>query len=249
MASERDRIDELVNTIDGVIYERNAATGEWLYVSRQVGSLLGYSPEEFGKNAGFWRSCILPAHQQMAAETEGVSRTLEYEVRAKDGRKIWIRDSALLIAREESHIVRGVLLDITREREADEELARANRMLVQTSRQAGMAEVATGVLHNVGTVLPSVNVAGNLLQESVRTSALPGLGRLCGLLDEHQEDLAEFLTKDPRGRSVAGYLKQLNQTLEQEQSKVKTELATLTTGVQHLQEIVATQIAAPDHRD
>ena len=51
-----------------------------------------------------------------------------------------------------------------------------NRQLIDTSRRAGMAEVATGVLHNVGNVLNSVNVSATLVGE--RLAAVQGL-RIC----------------------------------------------------------------------
>ena len=44
------------------------------------------------------------------------------------------------------------------------------RRLRDASREAGMAEVATGVLHNVGNVLDSVNVSATLLQENITKS-------------------------------------------------------------------------------
>ena len=61
----------------------------------------------------------------------------------------------------------GTVEDITERKQHEEELEKLNKQLVDTSRQAGMAEVATGVLHNVGNVLNSVNVSASCSSPSV----------------------------------------------------------------------------------
>jgi len=69
-----------------------------------------------------------------------------------------------------------------------------------------MAEVATNVLHNIGNVLNSVNVSSTLVSELVRKSKTTNLNKLAILIQEHPHDLAAFLTSDPKGRQVPGYL-------------------------------------------
>ena len=240
-ASARDRIDALLNSIDGVVYELDLRTGKWLYVSRQVQSMLGYTPGAFTGDPGFWHSRINPEHRKAVERASAQSCTLEYQALSSDGTFLWIRDSAVCTDQNDQKIVRGVLLDITSERDSADELARVNRQLVDSSRQAGMAEVATGVLHNVGNVLNTVNVAGNLMQECVRSSALPGLNRLAVLMTSKGDALLEFLMADPQGRNVSSYLAQLSDTLNGEQTQLCTELATVSTGIRHLREIVSTQ--------
>ncbi|MBI5691812.1 MAG: HAMP domain-containing protein, partial [Verrucomicrobia bacterium] len=88
------------------------------------------------------------------------------------------------------------------------ELAQAQSRLMSLSREAGMAEVATGVLHNVGNVLNSVNVATNLLRERLDRARVGSLQRTVGLLRAHEGDLAEYVGKDPQGRQVLGFLEQ-----------------------------------------
>ena len=59
----------------------------------------------------------------------------------------------------------ALLHEIAERKRAEEELQRTQQQLIDASRQAGMAEVATGVLHNVGNVLNSVNVSATLIAE------------------------------------------------------------------------------------
>jgi len=113
--------------------------------------------------------------------------------------------------------------------------------LLETSRQAGMAEVATNVLHNVGNVLNSVNVSTAMLMDNNRNSKIPYLGKVVTLLNEHAADLSEFMATDPKGKQLPGYLGQLAQLLAREQQNAKKELELLRQNIDHIKDIVAMQ--------
>jgi predicted ATPase/signal transduction histidine kinase len=121
------------------------------------------------------------------------------------------------------------------------ELRAAQAQLVATARQAGMAEIATNVLHNVGNTLNSVNVSAGLLGSTLRASRAPGLARAVQLMDEHAADLDGFLTRHDKGRLLPAYLGQLAQALAAEQQALLDELGRLTRSVDHIKEVVATQ--------
>jgi signal transduction histidine kinase len=122
-----------------------------------------------------------------------------------------------------------------------EELEGAHAELVAASRKAGMAEVATGVLHNVGNVLTSVNVASSFIAESLRKSKAASLPRLVSVLREHEADLGAFLMNDPKGKQVLGYLSQLSDQLVHEHEGTLRELAQLQRNIEHIMEIVKAQ--------
>ena len=134
----------------------------------------------------------------------------------------------------------GVIEDITDRRLAEEELERVHKQLLVASRQAGMAEVATNVLHNVGNVLNSVNVSASIVAERIKKSKCVGLPRVAVLLDEHASNLADFLT-GPQGRHLPAYLKELAAELTAERDVAIAELAELRSNVEHIKEIVAVQ--------
>ncbi|MDB6116876.1 MAG: sensor signal transduction histidine kinase, partial [Verrucomicrobiaceae bacterium] len=131
--------------------------------------------------------------------------------------------------------------DITERKRAEAELEKAYRQLLETSRQAGMAEIATNVLHNVGNVLNSVNVSAGIVVESVKQSRVSGLTRVVALLAEHEADLGEFITHDARGRHVPAHLAQLSDHLITDQKAIVGELESLRQNVEHIKEIVAMQ--------
>jgi len=162
----------------------------------------------------------------------------------EDGRKNWLLTSKLPVRNENGAIVGlvGIGRNITASKEADQKLEEVHRELLEVSRQAGMAEVATGVLHNVGNVLNSVNVAAEMIGEQIRTSKGGGVARVAKLLQEHSGDLGKFLSDDERGRQVPVYLKQLGEHLEQERFEMVNELEGLKRNIEHIKEIVATQL-------
>ncbi len=120
-------------------------------------------------------------------------------------------------------------------------LAETQQSLMDMSRHAGMAEVATGVLHNVGNVLNSVNVSSTLISERLRNSRIPRIKKLSELLQSHAHDLPTFLTTDPAGQQIITYLGALADNLAQEQSSQLEELAGLRKNVEHIKDIVAMQ--------
>lgn len=121
------------------------------------------------------------------------------------------------------------------------QLEAAHRDLVETSRRAGMAEVATSVLHNVGNVLNSVNVSTSLITDSVSNSGIDYLARLVELLQKHEHRLAEFLREDPAGKQVPIFLRELRDSLEDERRNVLLELQNLSRCTEHIREIVSLQ--------
>jgi signal transduction histidine kinase len=131
--------------------------------------------------------------------------------------------------------------EITERQRAEQEVERVHKQLVSASHEAGMAEVATGVLHNVGNVLNSVNVSAGLLAERLHSSKINGVARLAQLLKDQGDGLARFFADDPRGRTVPGYLEQLASHLEQERAEVGKEVDGLILNVNHIKEIVAMQ--------
>ncbi|OOG81392.1 ATPase [Hydrogenophaga sp. A37] len=130
-----------------------------------------------------------------------------------------------------------------RVQERTQELQQAQAQLLSAARLAGMAEIATNVLHNVGNVLNSVNVSAGLVGTRLRTSKVKGVGRAARLMAEHAGDLGPFLTQDARGKLLPGYLGELAQALEAEHIGMAEELAGLSQSVDHIKVIVATQQA------
>jgi signal transduction histidine kinase len=115
------------------------------------------------------------------------------------------------------------------------------KQLLQASRQAGMAEVATSVLHNVGNVLNSVNVSATLVLDNIKKSNAAHLARAVAMLNEHLDDLGRYVTNDPKGKQLPGYLTRVSEQLAREQQRAVAELESLRENIEHIKEIVAMQ--------
>jgi len=121
------------------------------------------------------------------------------------------------------------------------QLEDTHKKLLEASRQAGMAEVATDVLHNVGNVLNSVNVAATLIQEKVSRSEVANLQKVTEIIKENSGNLGTFFTHDKRGMHVPSFLTEVSDALAKEQSDTIDKLRKLSENVEHIKEIVKMQ--------
>ena len=244
----RQKFETLVNSIQGVVWEADPKTFAFSFVSEQAERLLGYPREQWISDAEFWKSHVHSDDQVLAQNSrlkglkEEKPSQFEYRMITADGRTLWMREiSTFTMEGGEPKALRGVLFDITEHKQAEEELELLNKRLLESSRLAGMAEVATGVLHNVGNVLNSVNVSSTLICNHVRASRTSRLKDVILLLNQNSNDLASFLTNDPKGKIIPSYLTNLAERLVQEQQELLKELELLVKNIEHIKEIVAMQ--------
>ena len=124
---------------------------------------------------------------------------------------------------------------------AAEQLAEKNRQLIVASHSAGMAEVATGVLHNVGNVLNSVNVSTTILKEKLTDSSVTLLKKGADTLHDHESDIVGFFTENERGKHFPRFIQQVTDKLIVERDVELEEVESLVKCVEHIREIVAAQ--------
>ncbi|MBI9074329.1 MAG: PAS domain S-box protein [Desulfatibacillum sp.] len=143
----------------------------------------------------------------------------------------------------EGNIVASVhiMRNITDRKHAEAELEKTHAKLIETARQIGMAEVATGVLHNVGNVLNSVNVSTEMIQRHVKESRVNDLVEVMQLVKKHENTLSHFLFQDCQGREILPFLQDLSRHLSDERSALLKEIQELSGYTSHISEIVKTQ--------
>jgi NO-binding membrane sensor protein with MHYT domain len=137
--------------------------------------------------------------------------------------------------------VLGVSWDVTEQVQQEERQLELQMQLRDVSRQAGMAEVATGVLHNVGNVLNSLGVSATLVLAGLRDSRVGNVQRVAKLLAEQGDRLGDFLQNDPRGREVRTYLSSLGENLCAENRALHADTQAIVVHVEHIGKIVAAQ--------
>lgn len=121
------------------------------------------------------------------------------------------------------------------------ELKQLNEKIGDIARSAGMAEVASGVLHNVGNVLNSVNVSASVMREQVRKSKADNLSRLVDLMQQHQHDLASFISDDEKGKQIPKFIELLAEQLKEERNILFKELDELASNIDHIKNIISMQ--------
>lgn len=131
--------------------------------------------------------------------------------------------------------------DIGAKVKAERAVQELNTQLIAASHRAGMSEIASGILHNVGNVLNSLNVSANLIRETLESTPVDGMGRLAALLTAHKDDLASFFSLDPKGQQVIPYLHTLQQTIQSEHTVLRNESRQLLKHLEHIKAVVSTQ--------
>ena len=220
------------------------ATGHLIDANRRACDSLGYVRDELlQKTIGE----IEATHETESAAVTwtrlapGEAITIYGTYRHKNGSDfpVEIRVGALLLSR--GKVFLALVRDISDRRRAESELARLNKELVDTSRQAGMAEVATSVLHNVGNVLNSVNVSATLVCDSLQKSRINSFAKVVNLIQDHRLDLPNYLTQDAKGKVIPDFLRELSDHLVSERDRLVAELSGMARNIEHIKEIVAMQ--------
>jgi len=165
--------------------------------------------------------------EKYALETEETNKVLGVEIRERA--KI----------EEQLQNLNETLEDKVHERTS--ELKQLNEKIGDVARSAGMAEVASGVLHNVGNVLNSVNVSASVIRDQIRKTKAGNLQRVVALLEEHEEDMAEFICKDEKGRQIPRFLSLLSNELSSERENIFNELDELSNNIDHIKNVISMQ--------
>ncbi|MBN2562451.1 MAG: PAS domain S-box protein [Phycisphaerae bacterium] len=244
--AERTRAEEeyrtiLRTTIDG--FWLTDMQGRFLDVNDAYCRLIGYSRDEL-LNMSIADVEAVERPEETAQRIRGIMATggdrFETRHTGKNGGTVDVEVS-VNYRQERGGQLFVFVRDITERKRAEAERERLHRELLDVSRNAGMVEVATNVLHNVGNVLNSVNVSATLTAERIRDSRASSLARVVALLKEHEGDLASFLTNDPKGRQLPAYLATLAEHMATEQADLLQEMESLTRNIEHIKEIVAVQ--------
>jgi len=190
-------------------------------------------PDDLAVAQGAWNDAL----------QESMPLHVQFRIIRPDGSVVHLDSLAALVtdSRSSQRRLVGIILDISQRVGAEQRERLLQKQLREASHQSGMAEVATGVLHNVGNVLNSLGVASSTVQARLKASQFDRVERVAAMLDAHQGALGEFLTNDPRGKRLPEYLGALGGQLKKEAEAVQQEIDAISGHVQYLCEIVQAQ--------
>lgn len=246
---DRALVSAFLENIPDYVYFKDSRS-RFIALSRSLARHFGATPAQIIGRTDF--DFFAAAHARSAYEDEQRIITTGQPVLGKlerelwpDGRTYWVVTNKLPLRNERGEIIGtfGLSRDVTATREMEIALDKAHKDLVSASRIAGMAEVATGVLHNVGNVLNSLNVSASVLASGLRQSKAQSLAKIAVLLREHQSNLGEFLAQDPKGRRVPELIASLARHAIEERNRLIHELSALQKNIDHIKEIVSMQQA------
>lgn len=134
----------LVESIPAAVYMAEPGLmGAWHFISPRIQNMTGFPPEAWTNDPGFWQSRVHPDDLELTLAVEddalknGRMPRLEYRFQKKDGGYIWFHDESLIMVEANSQIVQGIMLDITDQKQAEEQL---NRHIAELEAVHGISE-------------------------------------------------------------------------------------------------------------
>jgi PAS domain S-box-containing protein/putative nucleotidyltransferase with HDIG domain len=153
----------LVEQLPMIVYiNSNKDIAETTYVSPQIQTILGYTPEEWLADPKSWQNALHPDDRQFVLEkVESINRSgkpfnMEFRMTARDGRVVWFRDQAVLIrdSRGQPLYWQGLMIDITESKQRERELEAIAAL------SSGLREIRSTdeiLLHLLSEALTSAN--------------------------------------------------------------------------------------------
>ncbi|RDH82353.1 MAG: hypothetical protein DIZ80_08645 [endosymbiont of Galathealinum brachiosum] len=165
--------------------------------------------------------------KKYALETEETNKDLEVEIRERTRIEGELQE------------LNETLEDKVHERTS--ELKELNEKIGDIARSAGMAEVASGVLHNVGNVLNSVNVSASVIREQIRKTKADNLSRVVDMLEKNKDNIPDFMSNDNKGSQIPKFLSLLSEQLREEKEGLFGELDELANNIDHIKNVISMQ--------
>lgn len=169
--TSQQRIESLINTIDGIVWECDAATFEFKFISKKVVNILGYTPEEWLSDKTFWKDHIY--HEDKASViafcSEKINNNLdhdfEYRMIAKDGSIVWLRDIVnVVIENNKAVSLRGIMINITKNKETEKDLNNSFNMVSEQNKR--LLNFSYIVSHNLRSHTSNISSLIGLIGEA-----------------------------------------------------------------------------------
>lgn len=147
--SERDKFHHLINEgVDGIVWEADAETFMFTFVSKGAEKILGY-PLERWKEKGFWMNNIYEDDRKgtieycLSCTRQLKNHEFEYRMIAADGRLVWLQDKVTVFSRRgQPSLLQGIMIDVTAKKVAEQSLNDTRKLFERLSSNV------QGVIYN-----------------------------------------------------------------------------------------------------
>lgn len=177
------------------------------------------------------------------AFTQGISYEIEFRIKNVEKNKYhWVYAVGELQHRNgDTHrYLSGLVMDIDRRKQTEKKLHDLQQKLLLKARQAGMSEIATSVLHNIGNILNSVNVSISLIKESLQNKSLKNFMQAVTLLKENASK-PNYFSENEKGKLLPDYIETFTKKLLEDDELIKNEIENLNKNIAHIADIVMMQ--------
>jgi|GEM_PF-275015 len=193
------RIESLINTIDGIVWECDAENFRFSFISKKVEKILGYTVEEWMSSPSFWENHIHPDDRDWTVEhcaSQAVDskkqHDFEYRMIAKDGRIVWLRDIVNVTTEADGSVnLRGIMIDITESKDIEIELNNSFSLVREQNKR--LLNFSYIISHNLRSHTSNLQSISNLMDdadsEQERQELIPLLGSVSGALNETMHHL------------------------------------------------------------
>jgi len=173
LIASQQRIESLINTVDGIVWEGNPNNSTYTFTSKKVQNILGYTPKQFMNIPNFWFEHLHPDDQERVeafiskSNREDKQRDFEYRMIAKDKSIVWIRDIVTIIREADQPVkLRGIMIDITNQKHAEEALNKSFQLVTEQNKR--LLNFSYIVSHNLRSHSSNIQGISNLI-ESAKT--------------------------------------------------------------------------------
>ncbi|MFV5695405.1 PAS domain S-box protein [Flavobacterium sp. LB3P122] len=167
----KQRVESLINTIDGIVWECNIESFLFTFISKKVEYILGYTPEEWIANHTFWADHIYADDKEWVQnysklQTEAhLNHDFEYRMIAKNGAVIWVRDIVNIVFENGKAVsLRGIMIDITKTKEAEKDLNNSFNLVTEQNKR--LLNFSYIVSHNLRSHTSNIASIMSLIESS-----------------------------------------------------------------------------------
>lgn len=167
----QEKIESIINTIDGIVWEYSLDSKEVTFVSEKVESILGYTVNDWKTIPNFWEDHIHPEDKNWvlaysyASDIKQENRVFEYRMLSKNGKTVWIRDIVNFVFENNQGIgLRGIMIDITNMKMAEKDLNSSFELVTEQNKR--LLNFSYIISHNLRSHTSNIESIVSLVETS-----------------------------------------------------------------------------------